>query len=71
MNAAQEFTAPPCARRKPKYPRYRAEKMGDHFIVAERCVRGFSYVYRNTSIGKFPTREAARAAIDSLRGVSK
>lgn len=53
----------PSESRKPKYPRYRAEKMGDHFIVAERCVRGFSYVYRNTSIGKFATREEAQAAI--------
>ena len=51
----------------PKFPRYRAEKLGDFFIVAERCVRGFNYVYRNTGIGKFATREEAQAAIPGRR----
>lgn len=54
------------ASRAPKYPRYRAEKFGEFFIVAERCVRGFNYVYRNTGIGRFATREEAQAAIPKM-----
>jgi hypothetical protein len=46
-----------------KYPRYRVEKFKGGFIVSERCVRGFSYVYRNTGLGHFDSRESAEAAM--------
>jgi len=44
-----------------KHPKYRVEKFKDGFIVAQREVRGVSFVYRNTGFGCFDNRDTAEA----------
>lgn len=44
-----------------KHPKYRVEKFKDGFIVTQREVRGFSFVYRNAGFGQFDSRETAEA----------
>jgi hypothetical protein len=44
-----------------KHPKYRVEKFKGGFIVTQREVRGFSFVYRNAGFGRFDSRETAEA----------
>lgn len=46
-----------------KHPFYRVESFKTGFIVTERCVRGFTFVYRNTGFGQFDSRVTAEAAM--------